>query len=342
MCKKLFLSLCLLLSFVSSVYVHAYTYLYSHGFGGIGLRYHWYKQKNNRFTKLLFGQHYIFCNDNIKVVKFNDAKFGFIPCYLPNSCLGQDADIAVLSNGYDEVDDEDIILFGVSRGAATASNFVARHNPERIKALILESPFDYAERGIDGFLNIFRLNRLPRSKNFCKSVFYRFSSYDQDGIHPRDIVENINPDLPVLLVCSKEDIVIPYQSTVNLYQQLIETGHEHVYLLVLDRGWHARLLWSADGERYQNVVHAFYRRYGLPHDADFAERGQADFERCRPSIQELQEEKNVTHKELKDTLEEVHVREHRANILSKLSMPFKMVYATIKNSIEYIKTKLRS
>jgi len=276
-----------LLFLISPLYLHAYTYLFSHAFGSFPERSILYRKKSRRLGRSLFGKYYIFCNNNIEFVRFNDLKLRFFSFYIPNSCLGQEADIAVLKEKYEQIDD-DIILFGVSRGAATASNFMAQNQPTKIKAAILESPFDHAETGIEGFIDGCGFKNCPRIKKFFKKLFHKISSYDKNGLHPKDVVEKINKDIPIIFVCSKKDGLVPYQSTINLYKQLVKSGHKHTYLLVLDSGRHGFSIWGPDGEKYQNVIHAFYKKYGLPHNQDFAEKGQALFEKCQPSLDNLQ------------------------------------------------------
>ena len=39
-----------------------------------------------------------------------------------------------------------------------------------------------------------------------------------------------------------------------------------------------------EGEKYQNVVHAFYKKYDLPYNPEFAKKGNADFKKCQPNI----------------------------------------------------------
>jgi len=276
----------LLLFFIYFAQVDAYTYLYSYAFGSFPMRSIIYRKKTNWLSRFLFEKWSIFCNNDMKFVKYNDRKLGVILFYIRNTCLGQEDDIAAFKKGYEQIDD-DVIVFGISRGAATASNFMALHQPTRIKGAVLESPFDHAEKGIEGFINGCGFKRWPKTKNFFNWLFHKVARYNKNGLHPKDVVEKISKDIPIIFVCSKKDGMIPYQSTINLYKQLIKSGHTYVHLLVLESGNHGFLIWGPDGDKYQNVIHAFYRRYNLPHNEQFATEGQALFEKCQPTLQDL-------------------------------------------------------
>jgi len=285
--RNIFLRIVLLL-LVSVSNMQAIAYLYSHGFGSLAERYLWYQQKNNRISRFVLGEHYLFCNDNVHFVRYNDLKLKIFPYYLRNSCLGQDGDMQVLHRGCHAIDD-DVVLFGVSRGAATAVNFVARYWPANVKAAIFESPFDTGENGMDGFLSHWGVGRCERLKNCFKNMFRWVSQYDPNGIHPVTVAQNLDPELPVLFVCSKEDTLINYEQTINVYKKVIEAGHQKAHLLILDKGRHGRLLWGTDGQKYQDVTHAFYRKYELPYTDAFAGRGQVLFGQCQPTMQELEQ-----------------------------------------------------
>jgi len=204
--------------------------------------------------------------------------------------LAQDGDIAALEHAYNQVLEQDpeadIILIGVSRGAATALGFLGTANPSRIRAVVLESPFDSVDMLITRQLD--RLFANP-SKGLANGLHKRLvpailRGYRPDGPTPADAIPWIPTDLPILVVCSLKDGIVPVGSSIAVYHQLRETAHDNVHLLELDRGEHARIKRSsAEGKRYRNVVHAFFKSYDLPHHDSWAQKGLAAFAQTQPT-----------------------------------------------------------
>ena len=199
------------------------------------------------------------------------------------STLGQENEIELLYKKHLQLCassscENGLILMGVSRGAAAVANFVALKQPEKVRALILEAPFDNA-------INLARnmLKKMPYGESLAP-YFLRvaFPWHTQvGGIHPENVVSSIPVSMPILLISSKEDTIVPSSSVIHLFTILKNSGHTEVYLLVTEHGHHAKILWGSDGEQYQTVTHAFFARYGLPHDADLAERGAPLLDACR-------------------------------------------------------------
>jgi hypothetical protein len=90
--------------------------------------------------------------------------------------------------------------------------------------------------------------------------------------------------LPILFVHSHKDKVVPIKSSQRLYLLLKMLGHEHVYLLELNAGLHGKLIIGPEAETYQNVVHAFYKKYNLAYNEHFALKGESFLAQCQPSI----------------------------------------------------------
>ncbi len=96
--------------------------------------------------------------------------------------------------------------------------------------------------------------------------------------------ENISKDIPILIICSKEDQLVPLSSSINVYKKLIASGHKHTYIFVTDYGRHAKILRGADGEKYQYVVNAFYKKYNLPYCSTSAAKGEDLLALCQPTF----------------------------------------------------------
>lgn len=182
----------------------------------------------------------------------------------------------------------DLILSGRSMGAATIINYVGICQPARIKALVLEAPFDTIENLLTykfGVLNIVGLGALGRS--------WVYPAY-QSGLNlfkPINAIKLINKDIPVILIHSQKDTLISVRCSRNLYCALAQAGHTKVHLYELVHASHNNAPFSEDADGYQRVVHAFYKAYDLPHDPELAEEGRVLFDATMPSIDAVQRRK---------------------------------------------------
>lgn len=236
-------------------------YLFSHGLGGNKKQAYYYQQEDIIRTPL---------------VTFD------YPDVLPNGYnpkevnLGQEQDVATFKKAFDALQktEKSPVLFGVSRGAATIVNFLGKYPTSPVSAIILESPFDHVASIVKFKYYISALHSLVPTLLFEK--------YDCNGMQPITSAPLLPTHIPILLICSEEDDLIPCSGTVALYQALKNTGNPDVYLLKLKKGVHANILWGTEGEIYQNVVHAFYKKYGLPYNPHRAELGAPTLAISRP------------------------------------------------------------
>ena len=162
-------------------------------------------------------------------------------------------------------------------------SFAGQYNPSCLKAIIAESPFDSIASIINVKLAQEGVKWIP---NFiartAPTIVCR--QYNPSARTPADWVINIGSSVAILLICSLPDKVVPARSTANLYLKLIQAHHPHVYLLLLDHGEHVNMLWDCDGDIYMYVVHAFYERYNLPYNKEYATRGAYYLTQCQPSV----------------------------------------------------------
>ena len=194
---------------------------------------------------------------------FNDA-YSTNPLWY--SSIGQEMDIEQLKHVIDICKNKEIDLFGVSRGAATIANFTGLFHNDNIKSVILESPFDDMQQVLD-----------------WKTPLLRFlSHHDPSGIQPIKSADSTNKELPILIVCSKEDTVIPASSSIAYYKALRKINHDKVHILIVNKGEHAHISFGKDGELTRNVIHAFKRKYARPHNPEWANAGEAYFNQCQP------------------------------------------------------------
>jgi dienelactone hydrolase len=212
---------------------------------------------------------------------FPDAARGFGFDWAQTS-LAQENEIQTLANEYEKIKQKKIVLVGMSRGASTILNFLGTRSSNSVIAAIVESPFDSITETLNTLCKIAGVTWIP---GFIKHISPNLycGKYDANGIFPIKVAHNINKDLPLLIIASLEDTLIPAGNTASIYNKLRDIGHQHVYFLLLDKGSHAYLLENDDAPLYFNAVHAFYKKYDLPYNETFAAQGDAILAQCQPS-----------------------------------------------------------
>jgi dienelactone hydrolase len=209
---------------------------------------------------------------------YPDAQYGFDP---NKTSLGQENEIATLAYANGKIKKNKTVIMGMSRGASTILNFLGTKQPTNVVAAVVESPFDSVINTLDTHCNQFWLRFVPSLVYTSPNVL--FGRFNPNGISPIKVVDNIAKELPVLIIASLKDALIPAANSASIYQKLIETGHGHVYLLLLDHGEHAYLLEDIDADIYLNTVHAFYEKYNLPYNKALAAKGRVLLAQCQPS-----------------------------------------------------------
>ncbi len=205
--------------------------------------------------------------------------------------IGQHKDIKALHRAYEKhlqkFSDLDIVLYGDSRGAVTIFNFIAKYNPERVKAAVLEGIFDDMPHLVKHFAYLDKGDRAE--KRIIRTMNFVLGSYNNKGPFPRDFAEIITDDIPLLFVTSLKDGLCCPQGAMYLYNRLVERGHRNVHLVLLKSAFHPTYMLNnkEDKQLYETTVHAFYKHYGLPHNSVKAAEGSASFAATRPSATEI-------------------------------------------------------
>lgn len=261
-------------------------YLFSHGIADSQKQaLHYIESKNPAKPYIIKGP----------VVSFNypDAYEGLIKINRLQTSLAQDNEVLALARTYfaKAKDALKTILVGVSRGASAIINFIALYYTQNVSALVLESPFDCIENVIHELIHTTKLGWIPgMKKNSLSIASLVFCKYKPNGIRPIDLCTHIHKDLPILIICSQEDRLVPFWSSLNIYCALRESGHTNTYILILPHGRHAQLIHHpTQGNIYQQVVHAFYKKFNLPHDPILAQQGELLFSKCQPEIEQVRE-----------------------------------------------------
>lgn len=248
------------------IHNHDIPTVFGHGLGGTKNQGKYYQAKHANETAFIEGP--------LEIFNFRDSTD------LYTSCLGQDDDINTVHHHCKK--HKKVMYVGVSRGAATGANYLGKMQPNNVVCAILESPYDSGQSVISNIIGPFA-NFPGLTSLLYQSAAQQFPNYNPKGIHPIDVAHKIPKNTVVMIVCSKEDKLIPISASINIYNKMRESGHQQAYLLVLDHGKHANILWGKDGHAYRNVVHAMLRHHNLPHNTEWAQAGHERFKQCQPA-----------------------------------------------------------
>jgi dipeptidyl aminopeptidase/acylaminoacyl peptidase len=85
-----------------------------------------------------------------------------------------------------------------------------------------------------------------------------------NGIKPIDAIKNIhNKDLPILIICSQEDTLVPWTSSYRLYTECLKQAFTNVRLFIAKHGGHCRISSGASKDEYKQVMTDFCKHHQL-------------------------------------------------------------------------------
>jgi predicted esterase len=170
------------------------------------------------------------------------------------------------------------ILVGLSNGACTDLNFMCEYQLANVEGMILESPFANPMDIVENILEHSHLDYIPGSHTAGALLLASiFRNYNRNGITPLQQVLASPLHIPMLLIASEEDQLVPLWSTLRLFNAIRE-NNENAHLLVLPEGKHGKLITNERMRAlYTAGVHQFYQEYGLPCDAQSATAGKILF-----------------------------------------------------------------
>ncbi|HSC24851.1 MAG TPA: hypothetical protein VLB80_01370 [Candidatus Babeliales bacterium] len=260
--------------------------LFSHGIADTGKQIYKYTKTYIKNDEKYYNNRYLITTPTASF-NYPDATTKFYRVNYNETSFGQKNEISCLNKAYQKTlshyGNDEIILFGISRGASNALIFSGLYQLDNVKALLLESPYNSMSEVIEYTMQRKNLCWLPLSygETIAECIFKKYTRY---GYSPKNCIENISKNIPILIVCSKEDNLVPVESSINVYKKLVESGHKHAYIFITDYGKHAKILQDSDGEKYQWVVNAFYKKYNLPHCSLSAANGEILLSLCQPQF----------------------------------------------------------
>ena len=160
-------------------------------------------------------------------------------------CLAQNADIAEHQKRYDlcvkEYPDSDLILYGVSRGAATTFNACAynQYDTQKIRLIVLEACFDSVAGAVHNSPLFLKWKALE--KVFLKTVMSH-TQFQEQGIAPINMVDKFPENVPVIFITSARDCIVPIASVQRVVDALKKRGKNPIYMLVLKHSSHPKYM----------------------------------------------------------------------------------------------------
>ena len=194
-------------------------------------------------------------------------------------CLAQNADITEHQKRYDlcikEYPESDLILYGVSRGAATTFNACAsnQYDPQKIRLVVLEACFDSVTDAVHNSPLFLKWKALE--KVFLKTMMTH-TQFKQQGIAPINLVDKFPENVPVVFITSERDCIVPLASVQRVVDALKQRGKNPIYMLVLKHSSHPKYMMDnkEDTENYRDCMHALYKSLNLPYIPEYAQLGE--------------------------------------------------------------------
>ena len=274
--------------------------LYSHGFGGNRSDVYYYTKHNNPF----FPSNYLFDPYKYHIASFNypDSTKMRMEIKYDQVSLGQKSDISRIDSSAKEFEKilgpecKDIVGFGISRGASTWINYMGTIGNEKIKLLILEAPFATIPDVLYHFLKQqYFLSYIPFMNRAAHLLIAAmFPQYRRSGKQPINTIDGIDPSVAMLFIHSDKDEITPPNASRQLYVKRkrklseLKKDDDNLYILELKNGRHVYCLKEEkeEGQLFQNVSHAVFKKYGYPHNKEFAKG--IDLKKYQPSIKDVE------------------------------------------------------
>jgi hypothetical protein len=190
--------------------------------------------------------------------------------------VAQESDFEMHKKKYEMIaNHSDIILYGVSRGAATTIQAMCLHK-YNAKLVILEGCFFSVP---EVFKNRYGI-AATHIYSFAKWVL---SKHKEDGHSPASLINEFPEQIPVAFITSKIDTSVHPESTRKLALLLASRGKNPVYLLELKKSRHPHYMFDDKDDRrnYECFLHALYREYRFPHIPELAKSGESLLQQCK-------------------------------------------------------------
>ncbi|MFA5306992.1 MAG: hypothetical protein WC365_06105 [Candidatus Babeliales bacterium] len=219
------------------------------------------------------------------IIGIDGPEWGYYRSGPQQSCLAQDADIQAIQEEVEKNVQNNIILLGVSKGAATMLNTIgwiackAPHHLNSIKAVIVDSPFtnpeSVAEHLVKHYLGSIGTS-MRSTFNFLETKMY--PNYDPQGITPFKTItqqwQYVDRNMVVVFIHSQKDELISVNDSRLLYRELKKLQFSNVYLIEARAGSHGNVCWGPYKNEIFEKLCLIYMKHGLPLPTFYAKQYQ--------------------------------------------------------------------
>ncbi len=166
--------------------------------------------------------------------------------------------------------DAELILWGVSRGAATTFNAAASNDYEKnIRLIILEGCFESVDSVVSSWGKLIQ----PFARQLLKST-----AYSKHGVSPIGLVDQFSKQIPeqtpVVFATSKSDGIVPCSHGQRLAYALAEADQRNgkqrkIFLITLKKSSHGFYMGS---QFYLRSIHTIYYYLNLPYLSEYIDK----------------------------------------------------------------------
>jgi hypothetical protein len=224
---------------------------------------------------------YFACNKNNKT---------YIETPLVRPDFGQDKCQSFVDEVINRLEGNHFIIHASSQGTATALNYTAK-NPQRIKALILESVMLTGNSAI--FHTVDNV-MMPQQCDLPDSSYYVLPStakvvypdYAPTGEQPINNIDTLSTDLPIIILHDDQDFQLNFKDAQALYAYLTHTKkNKNVYLFAQEseKGQHINLLKKYNTEEISAINTILMLHNLLPSDRN---QTTIDLKKYQPEVQQ--------------------------------------------------------
>lgn len=191
------------------------------------------------------------------------------------------------------LENDKILCFGASQGAATILNYLATLSEEqkqKIAAIILEGPvIDGNEAVRHTAANMFPpASYLPFSRIWLPWIAKtQLPAYNPLGKQAIRMTNKIPKNIPIILLHATGDHEVPINTTRRFYQELIKNGHQGVYLFEVPVEQHLELLYSNKQQDPLNAIQRIYDKSNIPFPLRYTSNTTNNIEFYKPSSEEV-------------------------------------------------------
>ena len=90
----------------------------------------------------------------------------------------------------------------------------------------------------------------------------RVTRYDRNGSSPLKLIDKVPKNIPIIIISSLKDQIVPFKSSENIYTRLFDNGCI-AHLIKLEKSDHSNYVGNNkdDTFKYYNDIMGYYEKY---------------------------------------------------------------------------------